>query len=112
LTVDRGVVHDRGFQSLNFGVNHGEVHSRGFESLTLLGQWWCSSAWPWVRIFDFGGQLVVSAWSWVQILGLFGGQLWCNNHPQNQQGLPNPTQTIAPGLLEILPEKIIAVFIE
>jgi hypothetical protein len=27
-------------------------------------------------------------------LGLFGGQLWCNNHPQNQQNQPNPTQTI------------------
>jgi hypothetical protein len=27
-------------------------------------------------------------------LGLFGGQLWCNNHPQNQQSQPNPTQTI------------------
>jgi hypothetical protein len=27
-------------------------------------------------------------------LGLFGGQLWCISHPQNQQSQPNPTQTI------------------
>jgi hypothetical protein len=27
-------------------------------------------------------------------LGRFGGKLWCNNHPQNQQSQPNPTQTI------------------
>jgi hypothetical protein len=47
-SVDRGVVHAHGFESLNFGVNGGVVHGhdgRGFESLTFWGQWWCSSAW-------------------------------------------------------------------
>jgi hypothetical protein len=33
--VDRGVVHGRGFESLNFVVNGGVVHGRGFESLTF-----------------------------------------------------------------------------
>jgi hypothetical protein len=27
-------------------------------------------------------------------LELFGGQLWCDNHPQNLQSQPNATQTI------------------
>jgi hypothetical protein len=40
----------------NLWGNGGVVHGRGFESLTFWGQWWCSSAWSWVRIFDFGGQ--------------------------------------------------------
>jgi hypothetical protein len=33
--VDRGVVHGRGIESLNFGVNGGVVYGRGLESLTF-----------------------------------------------------------------------------
>jgi hypothetical protein len=39
-SVDRGVVHGREFESLNFGVNGDVVHGRGFESLSFFGQWW------------------------------------------------------------------------
>jgi hypothetical protein len=35
--VNHGVVHGRGFESLNFGVNGGVVHGRGFESFTFFG---------------------------------------------------------------------------
>jgi hypothetical protein len=91
--VDRGVVHGHGFESLNFGVNGGVVHGRGFESLTFWVNVSAVSAWSWVRIFHFGvngGECMVKGSN----LGIFGGQLWCNNHPQNQQSQPNPTQTI------------------
>jgi hypothetical protein len=59
-----------------FLVNGGVVvHGRGFESLILGVN---------------GGECMVKGSN----LGLFGGQLWCNNHPQNQQSQTNPTQTI------------------
>jgi hypothetical protein len=64
--VDCGVVHGRGFESLNFGVNGVVVHGRGFESFILGVN---------------GGECMVKGLN----LGLFGGQLWCNNHLQNQQ---------------------------
>jgi hypothetical protein len=51
------------------------VHGRGLEYLILGVN---------------GGECMIKRSN----LGLFGGQLWCNNHPQNQQSLPNPTQTI------------------
>jgi hypothetical protein len=80
--VDRGVVHGRGLESLNFGVNGGVVHGRGFEYLTFWvnggvvvhGRGFESLNLR-VRILDF---LVVN----------------CGVHPQNQQSQPNPTQTI------------------
>jgi hypothetical protein len=63
------------------------------------GGWW-QSKW---------GPVACSVWNWIHLIlgvnggecmvegsnhGLFGGQLWCNNHPQNQQSQPNPRQTI------------------
>jgi hypothetical protein len=64
-------------------VDRGVVHGRGFESL----------------IMGVNGDECMR----VRILGLFGGQLWCNNHAQNQQSQPNPTQTIeATRLVQIL----------
>jgi hypothetical protein len=57
-------------------VNGGVVvHGHGFESLILGVN---------------GGECMVEGSN----LGLFGGQLWCNNLPQNQQEQPSPTQTI------------------
>jgi hypothetical protein len=62
--------------NLTFLVNDDViVHGRGFESLILGVN---------------GGECMVEGSN----LGLFGGQLWCNNHPQNKQSQPNPTQTI------------------
>jgi hypothetical protein len=46
------------------------VHGRGFESLILGVN---------------GGECMVQGSN----LGLFGGQLWCNDHPQNQQSKPS-----------------------
>jgi hypothetical protein len=73
-------VHGRGIESFTFLVNGGVVvHGRGFESL-ILGS----------MVASDGGECMVEGSN----LGLFGGQLWCNNHPQNQQSQPSPTQTI------------------
>jgi hypothetical protein len=46
-----------------------------------------------------GGECMVEG----STIGLFGGQLWCNNHPQNQQSQPNPTQTIEATRLVLFP---------
>jgi hypothetical protein len=60
-------VHGCGFESFTFLVNGGvEVHGCGFDSLILGVN---------------GGECMVKGLN----VGLFGGQLWCNNHPQNQQ---------------------------
>jgi hypothetical protein len=54
------------------------VHGCGLESLILGVN---------------GGECMVTDGS---NLGLFGGQLWCNNHPQNQQANQTPCKPLRP----------------
>jgi hypothetical protein len=76
LGVNGGIVHGILVESLTFwGVNGGVVHGRGFESLPFRVN---------------GG--VVHGRGFESLI--FGGQWWCNNHLQNQQSQPSPTQAI------------------
>jgi hypothetical protein len=72
--VNGGVVHGRGFESLRFFFVNSGVVVHGHHGLESL-------------IFGVNGRGFVSLTFGVN------GDIHCNNHPQNQQSQPNPTQT-------------------